>query len=231
MGVVVISRFSGGILWPGSVSLHRCFSVFKSGCSRGVWTLGDVHHSSWAPQCGLENHSAFWIFETLMGRSQSYPMNFQCLFQTRLSQDVHPCRSWWCVTPVEIQLHWVFSPGSPVNTSLKSTQTFKQTPQVIFFCCPPVSSLWLVVSHFLTFSQAAGVYSLKITFNQHKEISLARQAPPSRGCKCVHSVLPDYGWLSKIQWSSGLLAKLLFQFGAYSHIFALWQDIHWGIFG
>lgn len=135
------------------------------------------------------------------------------------------------VTPVEIQLHWVFSPGSPVNTSLKSTQTFKQTPQVIFFCCPPVSSSWLVVSHFLTFSQAAGVYSLKITFNQHKEISLARQAPPSRGCKCVHSVLPDYGWLSKIQWSSGLLAKLLFQFGAYSHIFALWQDIHWGIFG
>lgn len=48
----------------------------------------------------------------------------------------------------------------------------------------------------------------------------------SRGSKCVHGVLPDRGWLRKIQWRAGLSAKLWFQLGAHSHTFAIWQDVH-----
>lgn len=71
-----------------------------------------------SPQCELQSHPAFCIFETLMRSSQSCPNNeFPVPFPNRVLSSLQELVE----TPVGIQLNRVLSPGSPVSTSLKST--------------------------------------------------------------------------------------------------------------
>lgn len=63
-----------------------------------------------------------------------------------------------------------------------------------------VITSFLFFPSFSRFPRSVGVYSVKITFNHCKEeISLPSMTPLSHGLERVHCVLPDYGWLSKIQ--------------------------------
>lgn len=190
------------VLFPGSC-LSTVSKIWAFGLCPTITCTPFLYWAwlSWIWDLKLFSISLLWAFT----RSSHNPLPWRiyCFLHSQLLSRATCPRSWWYLSPVQpVCMHsaqhpcrMCCAPGAQVTPASRTALPTRVEAKSMSDSSAALQFIahGLLFPTFSRFPKAAGVYSLKITFTQHKEISLAWLASSSRGWECVHSVLPDYG--------------------------------------